>query len=105
MKERGNREKVLIATEVGGEITETKKGLKPDYIKRAVEESLTRLQTDHIDLYQSHYDDLDTPVSETLTAFNELVEEGKVRYIIISNLSAYRIKVSNQFSLVDNMAE
>src|SRR5690625_7646811 len=58
MKERGNREKVLIATKVGGEITETKKGLKPDYIKRAVEESLTRLQTDHIDLYQSHYDEI-----------------------------------------------
>ncbi|HLR90930.1 MAG TPA: aldo/keto reductase [Balneolaceae bacterium] len=105
MKERGNREKVLIATKVGGEITETKKGLKPDYIKRAVEESLTRLQTDHIDLYQSHYDDLDTPVSETMTAFNELVEEGKVRYIGTSNLSADRIKESNQFARDENMAE
>ncbi|SRR5690625_3059364 len=105
MKERGNREKVLIATKVGGEITETKKGLKPDYIKRAVEESLTRLQTDHIDLYQSHYDDLNTPVSETMTAFNELVEEGKVRYIGTSNLSADRIKESNQFARDENMAE
>ena len=100
MKERGNREKVLIATKVGGE-----KGLKPDYIKRAVEESLTRLQTDHIDLYQSHYDDLNTPVSETMTAFNELVEEGKVRYIGTSNLSADRIKESNQFARDENMAE
>lgn len=105
MKERGNREKVLIATKVGGEITETKKGLKPDYIKRAVEESLTRLQTDHIDLYQSHYDDLNTPVSETMTAFNELVEEGKVRYIGTSNLSADRIKESNQFARDENMVE
>lgn len=105
MKERGNREKVLIATKVGGEITETKKGLRPDYIKRAVEESLTRLQTDHIDLYQSHYDDLNTPVSETMTAFNELVEEGKVRYIGTSNLSADRIKESNQFARDENMAE
>ena len=105
MKERGNREKVLIATKEGGEITETKKGLKPDYIKRAVEESLTRLQTDHIDLYQSHYDDLITPVSETMTAFNELVEEGKVRYIGTSNLSADRIKESNQFARDENMAK
>src|SRR5690625_6669951 len=105
MKERGNREKVLIATKVGGEITETKKGLKPDYIKRAVEESLTRLQTDHIDLYQSHYDDLDTPVSETMTAFNELVEEGKDRYIVTSNLSADRINVSYQFARDEYMSE
>src|SRR5690625_6033615 len=103
MKERGNREKVLIATKVGNEITETKKGLKPDYIKRAVEESLTRLQTDHIDLYQSHYDDLNTPVSETMTAFNELVEEGKVGSIGTSNLYDDRIKESNIFAHAVNM--
>src|SRR5690625_5375636 len=75
MKERGNREKVLIATKVGGEITETKKGLRPDYIKREVEEYLTRLQTDYIELYQSHYVDMNTHVSEMITVFIVLVVE------------------------------
>jgi aryl-alcohol dehydrogenase-like predicted oxidoreductase len=59
---------------------------------------LKRLRTDYIDLYQSHYDDADTPVSETMTAFNELIKEGKVRNIGASNLSAERIKESNDFA-------
>ena len=69
-----------------------KNGLSAKYIKAEVEASLKKLQTDYIDLYQSHYDDPETPVLETMTAFNELIKEGKVRYIGASNLSAVRIK-------------
>ena len=73
-----------------------KKGLKPDYIKQAVEASLKRLQTGYIDLYQSHYDDPETPVAETMQAFDQLIKEGKVRFIGASNFSAGRVKASNE---------
>lgn len=104
LKKTGNREKVIIATKVGGELSKQKKGLRAQYIKEAVEASLTRLQTDYIDLYQSHYDDKKTPVAETMTAFNDLIKEGKVRFIGASNLKAERIKESNQFARDNNLA-
>ena len=91
MKERANREKVIIATKVGSEMN-GEKGLSKNYIKRAVEESLSRLQTDYIDLYQSHYDDLSTPVDETLEAYSELIAEGKIKVIGASNFSPERLK-------------
>ena len=75
-----------------------KKDLSKNHIKQGVEDSLKRLQTDYIDLYQAHYDDLETPVAEIMTAFNDLIKEGKVRYIGASNLSAERIKESNDFA-------
>lgn len=103
MKKRGNRKDIVIATKVGADMGNGKKGLKANYIKAAVEDSLERLQTDYIDLYQSHHDDLDTPVSETMTALNELIKEGKVRYIGASNLSAERIKASNDFARKNNL--
>ncbi|MEO6843538.1 MAG: aldo/keto reductase, partial [Ginsengibacter sp.] len=103
MKKRGNRKDIIIATKVGADMGNSKKGLKANYIKAAAEASLERLQTDYIDLYQSHHDDLDTPVSETMTAFNELITEGKVRYIGASNLSAERIKESNDFARKNNL--
>lgn len=103
MKKRGNRKDIIIATKVGADMGNGKKGLKASYIKEAAEDSLKRLQTDYIDLYQSHHDDLDTPVSETMTAFNELIKEGKVRYIGASNLSAERIKESNDFARKNNL--
>ncbi|HUZ59868.1 MAG TPA: aldo/keto reductase [Hanamia sp.] len=103
MKKRGNRKDMIIATKVGADMGNGKKGLKANYIKKAAEDSLKRLQTDYIDLYQSHHDDLDTPVSETMTAFNELIKEGKVRYIGGSNLSAERIKESNDFARKNNL--
>jgi aryl-alcohol dehydrogenase-like predicted oxidoreductase len=103
MKKRGNRKDIIIATKVGADMGNSKKGLKSNYIKTAVEDSLKRLQTDYLDLYQSHFDDLDTPVSETMTAFNELINEGKVRYIGASNLSAERIKASNDFARKNNL--
>ncbi|MEO9021598.1 MAG: aldo/keto reductase [Ginsengibacter sp.] len=103
MKKRGNRKKVVISTKVGADMGDDKKGLKANYIKTAVEDSLKRLQTDYIDLYQSHHDDMDTPVSETMTALNELIKEGKVRYIGASNLSAERVKESNDFARKNNL--
>jgi len=76
---------------VGMEMGDGKKGLKAAYIRQAVEDSLQRLQTDYIDIYQAHKDDSETPLEETLGAFNELVEQGKVRYIGASNYSGARL--------------
>jgi aryl-alcohol dehydrogenase-like predicted oxidoreductase len=100
MKQRGNRDKVLIATKAGMEMGPDKKGLKKAYILQAVQDSLKRLQTDYIDLFQSHRDDPDTPVEETLEAYAQLVQQGKVRLIGASNFGADRLaeslKVSRQ---------
>jgi diketogulonate reductase-like aldo/keto reductase len=98
MKQRGNRAKVLIATKVGMEMGPDKKGLKRAYILRAVEDSLARLQTDHIDLYQSHIDDPDTPVEEPLEAYAQLIKQGKVRAIGASNFGAERLRAALQAS-------
>jgi aryl-alcohol dehydrogenase-like predicted oxidoreductase len=84
----GRREKVVLATKVGMEMPGPKKGLAKDYILAAVEESLARLQTDRIDLYQSHTEDAATPIEETLEAYAALVKAGKVRAIGASNYSA-----------------
>ena len=92
---RGNRDKVIIATKVGSDMGEGK-NLRKEYILRAVEASLKRLRTDHIDLYQSHWDDLDTPVEETLAAYDQLVKQGKVRWIGASNLAPGRLRRSMQ---------
>jgi aryl-alcohol dehydrogenase-like predicted oxidoreductase len=92
MKARGNRDKLVIATKVGSEIGPNQKGLSKSYIGSAVEASLQRLQTDYIDLYQSHRDDLDTPQQETLGAYEELIRDGKVRAIGASNFTAARLK-------------
>ena len=94
MKARGNRAKVIVATKVGWEMSPEKKGLKKAYILRAVEDSLQRLQTDYIDLYQSHKDDPDTAVEETLEAYDLLVKSGKVRAIGASNFAAPRLEAS-----------
>ena len=91
LKRRGGRDWVVLATKVGSEMGPGKKGLSKAYILEAVEASLRRLQTDHIDLYQSHWDDPDTPVEETLLAYGELIRQGKVRTIGASNFSAARL--------------
>jgi len=91
LKRRGKRQEVVIATKVGMEMGEGRKGLSKAYIMRAVEDSLQRLQTDYIDLYQSHRDDPETPLAETLEAYAQLVKEGKVRAIGASNFSAERL--------------
>lgn len=98
LKQTGNRKNVVIATKVGKEMGPAKKGLSRAYILRAVEESLQRLQTDYIDLYQSHADDPDTPLEETLEAYGELLKEGKVRAIGASNYSAERLSQALEVS-------
>ncbi len=87
----GKREKVILASKVGFELGPGKKGLSRRYILRAVEDSLARLQTDYIDLYQSHTDDPETPFEETLDAYAQLIREGKVRAIGASNHNAERL--------------
>jgi aryl-alcohol dehydrogenase-like predicted oxidoreductase len=98
LKARGNREKVIVATKVGSDMGGGKKGLKAPYIAQAVEDSLKRLQTDYIDLYQSHRDDEATPQEETLGAYAKLVKAGKVRAIGASNFSAARLKQALEIS-------
>jgi aryl-alcohol dehydrogenase-like predicted oxidoreductase len=98
MKKKKNREEVIIATKVGGDMGEGKKGLKKKYILQAAEDSLKRLQTDYIDLYQTHFDDESTPIEETLEAYAQLKQEGKVRHIGASNLTAERLKDSLQIA-------
>src|SRR5579884_836746 len=104
MKQRGNRYKVIIATKLGMQMAPDKQGLSRRYIFEAVEASLTRLQTDVIDLYQAHRDDPETPLEETMQAFDELVKQGKVRYIGASNYTAERLaeaqKISQQHGYV-----
>jgi aryl-alcohol dehydrogenase-like predicted oxidoreductase len=98
LKQSGNREKVLVATKVGKEMGPDRKGLSKPYILRAAEDSLRRLQTDRIDLYQSHADDPETPLEETLEAFAQLIREGKVRAIGASNYGAERLSKALQAS-------
>ncbi len=97
-KARGNRSKVVLASKCGLEMAPDKKGLSKAYILRAVEDSLKRLQTDHIDLYQSHRDDNVTPVEETMEAHAQLVKAGKVRVVGASNFTAERLKASLEAS-------
>ncbi len=94
LKQSGKRDRVVLATKVGMEMGTDKKGLSGPYILRAVEDSLKRLQTDHIDLYQAHKDDEETPLEETLEAFATLIQQGKVRAIGASNYSAERLAES-----------
>ncbi|MBI3940858.1 MAG: aldo/keto reductase [Acidobacteria bacterium] len=98
LKRTGNRKNVLVATKVGKEMGPDQKGLSRSYIFRAVEDSLRRLQTDTIDLYQSHTDDLETPMEETLQAYADLIRQGKVRAIGASNYSAERLAQAQQIS-------
>lgn len=91
---RDNRDKVVIATKLGAEMGPDKKGLSAAYVRQAVDASLKRLQTDYIDLYQTHFDDLDTSVEETLGALAELEKAGKVRVIGASNMESDRLRQS-----------
>lgn len=106
MRRRGNRSAVVLATKVGGH--PEFRGLAPDNIRRAVDTSLQRLQTDYIDLYYAHYDDPDRPIEEIAATFNELVAAGKVRAIAISNFAPERIegwlKVAGENGLADPVA-
>ncbi|RZK43292.1 MAG: aldo/keto reductase [Hymenobacter sp.] len=94
LKQRGRRDDVLLFTKVGMELGPDKKGLSKAYIKQAVEASLKRLQTDYIDLYQSHKDDESLPVTEPLEAYAELLKEGKIRAIGASNFKPERLQAA-----------
>jgi aryl-alcohol dehydrogenase-like predicted oxidoreductase len=91
MKQRRNRYNVVIGSKVGYDMAPDKKGLSRDYIISAVNDSLRRLQTDYIDLYQAHRDDPDVPLEEILSTFAELIRKGKVRTIGASNYSGARL--------------
>ncbi|NWA41761.1 aldo/keto reductase [Pseudomonas reactans] len=104
LKKTGKRDQIILATKVGKPMGEGKVGLSPRYIKQAVEASLKRLQTDHIDLYQSHDDDADTPLAESMAAFDALIKEGKVRAIGASNYSAPRLAEALKVSKENGLA-
>jgi aryl-alcohol dehydrogenase-like predicted oxidoreductase len=102
-KRSGKRDKIVLATKIGMKMGDGKQGLTRKYIVEEVEASLKRLQTDHIDLYQSHQDDPVTPLQETLGAYQQLIEQGKVRLIGASNYTGPRlteaIEVAKQLDL------
>jgi aryl-alcohol dehydrogenase-like predicted oxidoreductase len=98
LKQGDRRDKVIIATKVGLEMEPDAKGLSKAYILRAAENSLRRLQTDYIDLYQSHRDDPGTSLDETLQAYAQLMEQGKVRAVGASNYSAERLSYAMTLS-------
>ncbi len=94
LKTTGKRDKVVLATKVGMDMGDGKVGLKAKYIRQAVEASLTRLQTEYIDLYQTHKDDPETPLEETVEALDALVHEGKVRVLGASNYDGRRLRAA-----------
>jgi aryl-alcohol dehydrogenase-like predicted oxidoreductase len=110
---RGRRDQVIIATKFGMEVGRGQSGASPKYVRRAIEASLRRLETDRIDLYQLHQPDPQTPIGDTLAALDELVRAGKVREIGCSNFSVAQLReaeaaaksgarfvsVQNEFSL------
>lgn len=102
MASRGNRDSMVIATKVCHHPDFM--GLSPANIRAGLEESLRRLQTDHIDLYYAHYDDPETPIGETLGGFDAVIKEGKVRYIGASNFTADRLQESLDTSDRDGLA-
>lgn len=100
----GKRDKIVLATKVGKDMGGGKVGLSARYIREAVDASLERLRTDHIDLYQSHDDDAKTPLEETLGAYDELIKAGKVRAIGASNYGAARLKQALDLSARHGLA-
>ena len=103
LKSSGNRNKVIIASKVGGEMDPGVKGLSKAHILKSADESLQRLQTDYIDLYQSHYDDPGVPMEETLSAYEQLMQAGKIRAIGASNFSPERLQQALRVSQENNL--
>ncbi len=103
IKARNNRDKIVLATKVGSETKEHGYDISKAHILKSVDESLQRLQTDHIDLYYTHFDDHKTPVEETLSAYDEIIKAGKVRYIAASNLSPERLVASFEAAEKNNL--
>ena len=99
----GKRKSVVLATKVGFKMGDGGQGLKKEYILKSVDESLQRLQTDYIDLYQSHTDDAETPLEETLSAYAELIRSGKVRAIGASNYNGARLREAERVAGTENL--
>ncbi|MGH2542032.1 MAG: aldo/keto reductase, partial [Ardenticatenaceae bacterium] len=106
MQERGNRSQVILATKVRGQMSEgpNDQGLSRKHIMDAVDDSLRRLQTDYVDLYQAHSHDANTPIDETLRAFDDLVGAGKVLYVGASNYPAWRLMEALWYADADGIA-
>jgi aryl-alcohol dehydrogenase-like predicted oxidoreductase len=104
VQKSGKRSKVVLATKVGLDMGEGRVGLRPARIRQAVDDSLQRLQTDVIDLYQAHRDDPDTPLADTLGAFDELIQAGKVRAIGASNYTGARLAEALEVSRSHGLA-
>jgi len=98
LKARGKRNEMVIATKVGSETKEHGFDISKKHILKSVDESLKRLQVDHIDLYYTHFDDNKTPIEETLAAYDEIIKAGKVRYVAASNVSPERLNESFEFA-------
>jgi len=90
------RDDVVVATKFGSKVDEQRRGARPEYVRQAVEDSLRRLGTDRIDLYQLHWPDPEVPIGETLGALDELVRAGKVREIGCSNFSAEQLREAEE---------
>ncbi|WBL27237.1 aldo/keto reductase [Zunongwangia sp. HGR-M22] len=103
MKDRGVRDKITLATKVGSDMGQGQKDISEEYILKAAQDSLKRLQTDYIDLYYTHWDDDRTPVEETLGAYQKLIKKGHVKYIGASNLSPARLRDSLNASKNKNL--
>jgi aryl-alcohol dehydrogenase-like predicted oxidoreductase len=101
MKARGNRHELVVATKVAK--LSTRPGLRPENIIAACNDSLQRLQTDHIDLYYSHHDDKDVPIAETLGAYQQLIKEGKIRYIGASQHTGARLQEALDIATKENL--
>ena len=101
---RGNRDAIVLATKVGGGRGATR-NLRPDAIESECQASLERLQTDRIDLYYAHFDDADTPLEDSLRAFDALVRGGKVRHVAASNYSPERLTAAIELQREHGLAE
>ena len=99
----GKRDQVFLATKAGMDMGGGKQGLAPRYIEESLEASLRRLQTDRVDLYQSHQDDPKTPLEETLGAYERLIRQGKIRFIGASNYSGARLRAALETSRRNNL--
>jgi aryl-alcohol dehydrogenase-like predicted oxidoreductase len=104
LRERGDRDEITLATKVGGGKGPTR-NLRPDNVKAQAEASLERLQTDRIDVYYAHFDDEETPLEDTLRAFDALVEAGKVRHVAASNYSPERLNRALEIQRENGLAE
>ena len=103
LKSRGNRNQVVIATKVGSETKEHGFDISKKHILKSVDDSLRRLQTDYIDLYYTHFDDNETPVADILSAYDEVIKAGKVRYIAASNVSPARLEETFALAEKENL--